>query len=1245
MNTVEQSTVDQGWNSTSSTIIDFATYPHTLTPPVVQDHTFYVHEDNATTVSFADIPYSDSDSDSPLFMTFSGALQYGQLYHNSNQITSGASVWVNSSTEFIYVPNGNNTETDVINFYVYDDGYEGSTTKQLSFEPVNTPDYPYSANITQTINEDVPLTITSSMFSFSDDDLGDTFNAIKIESNPDHGVLTLDGSTNVEEVIWNAVPAPVLVYAPESNNSNDTSFHFRVYDGSQYSPKYTFTIAITPENDPPTAQDGTFTFDEDTPLTLQTGDFGFNDVDGDDFEQKIRIDGLPSLGSVSINGSAVNLNDVMTVSNSVNLVYTPDPNQDVNGDFVFSVNDGTEFSTTSNTLTFNLTPLSDPPTSANNTILLNEDTSHTFDATDFPFSSIEINASLDSIRIASLPTGSLSLNGSPVNIGDSVDVSQMANLVFAPDTNDDSSTSFEFYVSDGTKESASSYTMTIDLQPDNDPPTSRRFSLTVNEDGSPFTLSASHFAFSDAESSAIAWIKITALATRGNLRLDGATFGVDEEIPVADLNANKLTFHYGANANGVDFSEFYFKVGDGEDFSTSAYKASITVTPVNDPPVLSGATAAAASTGVLFSQTYSATDQDLSDTNASETLTYSLSNAPTWLAIDDSTGELSGTPSVGDIGSTNVEVVVTDNEGATDSITLALTVNQSNVLPDIDVSAISTRVIKNISADLWIAELGLHDDDDTNFVAATVEILNNVNPVIDLGVSSLGNLSGVEDPTTRKISFSGDFPVAEYEATMRSVRFVMMGNDDNVTRDVEITVDDAEGTQTVTHTITYVSAFENLQDWAAGVSEAIEPTLAHYAEMGLSRVYEDKVSALNSYLIGKSFADLVALQALIDTDADNDKRYAYFDDDDDHFDIEAKYLFATHSAGLYVTAEGDLKAQHHLIRVNFTADSDGQAYQIDVPIVYDANEHNKYWRWPRIVAERIAQENISGVNVGEEDENNPGVFVIHTSGHRNDLVGASNISISLLTAWADFQDYLDDTSLTPPSYTDFQSMGVNSITEANSTDVLAYLVTQHDSGVNVRRVDEVNNSLNNFDEDFDNDGVPFSLDANDEINYTDYDNDGIPDIVETMLGLDPISTDDAALLTQDLDGNFEVDLWEEVKDNLEARVAFNLMHWTAQNQTPGIARYLAAVLPRVPSGDNVHIDLSAISGDATYEFLVHIEQDAHSVQLLTPRVTPMVVILFCTKHLITRTCLASKDTVNLTVPSPASHRPMGKPLS
>jgi uncharacterized delta-60 repeat protein len=115
---------------------------------------------------------------------------------------------------------------------------------------------------------------------------------------------------------------------------------------------------------PPSGTNKVLTIDEDTTCTLSAADFGFTDPDAGDGLSAVRIDQLPGLGGLKLNGVAVSTGQVIAAVDVGGLVFSPPA--DANGvDFTrldFSVRDRNGlFDATPNTLSFAVTPVNDAP--------------------------------------------------------------------------------------------------------------------------------------------------------------------------------------------------------------------------------------------------------------------------------------------------------------------------------------------------------------------------------------------------------------------------------------------------------------------------------------------------------------------------------------------------------------------------------------------------------------------------------------------------------------------------------------------------------------------------------------------------------------------------------------------------------------------------------------------------------------------------------------------------------------------
>ena len=117
-------------------------------------------------------------------------------------------------------------------------------------------------------------------------------------------------------------------------------------------------------------------------------------------------------------------------------------------------------------------------------------------------------------------------------------------------------------------------------------------------------------------------------------------------------------------------SNIVISVSDGK-ASASLPAFSITVGSSNSPPVISGTPATAVQIGKKYTFTPTASDAD-----AGTTLTFNITNKPSWATFDKSNGRLQGTPATRDIGTTsNIVISVSDGRDSAALPAFAITVS------------------------------------------------------------------------------------------------------------------------------------------------------------------------------------------------------------------------------------------------------------------------------------------------------------------------------------------------------------------------------------------------------------------------------------------------------------------------------------------------------------------------------------------------------------------------------------------
>ncbi|TLX79722.1 retention module-containing protein [Pseudomonas nicosulfuronedens] len=378
---------------------------------------------------------SDVDGDSLSIVSVQGAV-------NGSVKLEGGNVVFTPAKDF----NGSGSFT-----YTISDGHGGTSTATVTVGVNAVNDAPEAKGDSKTTGENT--SISGQVPTATDIDSAVDANGYALVSGPSAGTLTFNANGS-------------YVYNPgtafDSLNVGETrqvTFTYTAKDvqGAVSAPA-TVTITINGENDAPTGTDKTVSLNEDSSRTFTAADFGFADKDAGDALKAIRIDNLPTAGSLTLNGQSVTAGQVIAVSLLTSLVYTPLANAagSTYATLKFSVQDSHDsFSSSSSTLTFAVTAVNDAPLSADGSASVYAGKTYTFGTKDFAFSDTADSAngqnhSLQNVIVKALPdSGSLLLNGTAVKAGQAISVSDISSgkLTFVPDSSG-SNAHFSFAVQD-----------------------------------------------------------------------------------------------------------------------------------------------------------------------------------------------------------------------------------------------------------------------------------------------------------------------------------------------------------------------------------------------------------------------------------------------------------------------------------------------------------------------------------------------------------------------------------------------------------------------------------------------------------------------------------------------------------------------------------------------------------------------------------------------------------------------------
>ena len=339
---------------------------------------------------------------------------------------------------------------------------------------------PTAADRTVTTPEDTDYHFEISEWGFSDEDEGDDLYYVSFVSFPaaEKGTLWRKPYSRSD---WREVGQEYYFRpAPNWHGDDQARIRFRVSDGKHLSRRtYTMTINVSSVNDEATGRP-TISGVRQAGQTLTASTAEIADTDGlpDSFAyQWLRVDTDGTSNPVDGTSNPV---AIPGANASTYTLTAADSGTRVRVRVSFTDRDGySEQMTSDATGTVKAQSATNAaPTASDATVRTDEDTDYLFKATEFGFADTDRGDALVSVKVVTLPTaGALLLDGGALTAGAAVlpDDIDAGKLVFRPARNAHGAAHarFTFKVSDGTAESASANTITIDVTPVNDPATGK----------------------------------------------------------------------------------------------------------------------------------------------------------------------------------------------------------------------------------------------------------------------------------------------------------------------------------------------------------------------------------------------------------------------------------------------------------------------------------------------------------------------------------------------------------------------------------------------------------------------------------------------------------------------------------------------------------------------------------------------------------------------------------------------------
>jgi len=439
-----------------------------------------------------------------------------------------------------------------------------------------------------------------------------TIGVLANDSDPDGDTLTVTAVSDPPRGTA-TFTATDVTYTPDTNVCGPPAdiFTYTISDGHGHTATGAVTVTISCANDAPVAVDDAAATPEDTAVTVQVL---ANDTDPDGDTLTLTTVGAASHGSAVLNGAAV--------------TYTPNAGYCGPDTFTYTASDSALTDTA--TVTIAVTCVADSPSAVDDVLTVAEDT----------LGSVNVVANDSDPDGDSLTVTAVSdpPHGTTTNNGD-------GTIGYQGDQNYCGGDTFSYTVSDGALTDTATVTVTVTCV--NDAPVAVDDSATTPED----TNIHIHVRSNDSDPDG------------DNLTVVSVT---DPPHGTAAIAADAATYTPDANFCGNDTFDYTVRDPSG---ATAVGHVFVTVTCVNDAPIISAVAAVTTTWGTPVNIALTATDAD-----ASDTATFSLVSGPAGAAVIGTA--FTWTPTSAQVGVHPVKVRVTDGAGAFSETTFTVTVNR-----------------------------------------------------------------------------------------------------------------------------------------------------------------------------------------------------------------------------------------------------------------------------------------------------------------------------------------------------------------------------------------------------------------------------------------------------------------------------------------------------------------------------------------------------------------------------------------
>ena len=501
------------------------------------------------------------------------------------------------------------------------------------FKLFDSQEIPVANKDEKTVAEKTELEIT---LSATDADSGpEALKYFITELDSDAGSLFIDGNWIDKNVLPRELSGNSLKYRSKSETNNSDNFKFIAHDGKASSAPVSVKLNITLVNDAPVAVDDAATIEEDADLTSINIIANDTDVDNTNAELTLTEYGYVGTGTVSIN------------ADNKSVDYKPASNFNGSETITYTVSDIEPLSDVNGTLTVTVNPVNDSPVAVNDVYgIVKNSGSNSIDViandTDIDGDALKLLLSLTYTG-----TGTANANADEKSVD------------YTPATDFTGTEVITYTVSDGTDTDATG-TLTITVADVvNNPPVTVADVLEVVEDSG---LTSIDVLANDSDPEGVALI------------LNDVQFDSGTGSGTIGINADNKSVDYTPKKDFSGVEVIRYTASDGS--NTQSGLLTVTVTAVNDPPVVVNDVLSLYSTTSVITIDVLGNDSDPEGQNL--ILTQVIKDQSGTATINADNKSVDYTPSLGFTGDEVITYTVSDGAALNNTATGTLTITVLN---------------------------------------------------------------------------------------------------------------------------------------------------------------------------------------------------------------------------------------------------------------------------------------------------------------------------------------------------------------------------------------------------------------------------------------------------------------------------------------------------------------------------------------------------------------------------------------